>query len=357
MTLKHNPLEKPYIAEFDTVNEQQWYDIIDRFQDANMYQTWSYDAVRQGEKNLSHFLLKSPDGIVAAAQARIAKIPVLGIGAAYIRWAPLWRAQGKEPDSKVFQLAIRALRNEYVIRRGLILRIFPVLYDTEHAALKDVLLNEGYFTEPGETPQRTLVLDIQPDAADIRKNFDQKWRNCLNKAEKNQLEIIEGNDDSLFGEFIGIYRQLLDRKKFKEPNDILEFRTMQQRLPDKYKMGIFLARSNGASSSGAVCTAIGNTGVYIFGATNDQGMKTNGTYLIQWKIIQWMKKNGCMYYNLNGINPEKNPGTYHFKAGISGKTGKDVRYLGRFDSYSGSLKATLSYKANLALKSIKSKLA
>jgi lipid II:glycine glycyltransferase (peptidoglycan interpeptide bridge formation enzyme) len=60
-----------------------------------------------------------------------------------------------------------------------------------------------------------------------------------------------------------------------------------------------------------------------------------------------MKNSGCKYYNLNGINPLINPGTYHFKAGLSGKSGKDVYYLGRFDCYSGAINAALARTAEV----------
>ena len=112
-------------------------------------------------------------------------------------------------------------------------------------------------------------------------------------------------------------------------------------------MRIFLCRSNGISSAGVICATIGETGVYLFGATNDQGMANKGSYLLQWKAIQWMKQCGCRNYNLNGINPLLNPGSYHFKAGISGKSGKDVYYLGRFDCYSGAINAALAHTADL----------
>ncbi len=42
-------------------------------------------------------------------------------------------------------------------------------------------------------------------------------------------------------------------------------------------------------------------------------------------------------YNLNGINPTNNPGTYKFKKDLAGKNGKDVYYFGRFDSRGGFL--------------------
>jgi len=347
MNSKPIPLEDGYTAEFDTVDKDEWHKIIDLFSDANIYQTWSYDAIRCGEENISHLVLRSKDKIIAAGQARIVRIPVLGFGAAYIRWGPLWRPRNQNADPTVFRFALRALRNEYVCRRGLILRIFPILYDDNRNSCADILTSEGYTPVPKEDRGRTLILDISPPLDHLRKNLDQKWRNCLNKAERNNLEVIEGTGDSLLTDFIGIYHALLERKKFQEPNDINEFRMIQRELPPEFKMKIFLCRSDGVSSVGAIFTAIGETGVYLFGATNDQGMANKGSYLLQWKAIQWMKNNGCRYYNLNGINPMKNPGSYHFKAGVSGKNGQDVYYLGRFDCYSGAVSTALAHTAEL----------
>jgi lipid II:glycine glycyltransferase (peptidoglycan interpeptide bridge formation enzyme) len=266
-----------------------------------------------------------------------------------VRWGPLWQTRSQAADSTAFRLALRALRNEYVCRRGLILRIFPLLYNDDSHSCTDILKQEGYTPVPEEDPGRTLLVDISAPLDEVRKKLDQKWRNCLNKAERNELEVVEGTDDSLFAEFIGLYHALLERKQFQEPNDINEFRAIQRDLPPECKMRIFLCRANGVSSAGVICATIGETGVYLFGATNDQGMANKGSYLLQWKAIQWMKDHGCRSYNLNGINPLKNPGSYHFKEGLSGKNGKDVYYLGRFDSYPGEIKARLARTADLIL--------
>jgi len=349
MSTKPIPLEDGYTAEFDTVDKYEWHRIIDQFSDANIYQTWSYDAIRCGEENINHLVIRSADKIIAAAQARIVRIPMLGLGAAYIRWGPCWQLKNQIVDPTVFRLALRALRNEYVCRHGLILRIFPVLYDDNSHSYTDILSQEGYTSVPEENRGRTLIVDISQPIDHLRNKLDQKWRNCLNKSERNNLEVIEGTDDSLFADFIGLYHALLERKKFQEPNDINEFMMIQRDLPPEYKMRIFLCRSDGISSAGVICATIGETGVYLFGATNDQAMANKGSYLLQWKAIQWMKNNGCRYYNLNGINPLKNPGSYHFKAGLSGKNGKDLYYLGRFDCYSGAINAALANTAGLLM--------
>lgn len=353
MSRKSIALESGYDADFDNMNKHEWHGIINCFSDSSIYQTWSYDAIRCGEKNISHLVLKLDDRIVAVAQARIFRLPILGIGAAYVRWGPLWQMRSHAPDPVVFRMALRALRNEYVCKRGLILRIFPVLYDDNAPFLRHLLEREGYFPSPEVNRPRTLLVDLEPPLEQVRKRFDQKWRNCLNKAERNRLEVFEGTDDTLFSEFIDIYKALLQRKNFEEPNDINEFRLIQRDLPAEFKMRIFLCLADGCSSAGAIFSAVGETGVYLFGATNNRGMANKGSYLLQWKGIEWMKNSGCLSYNLNGINPINNPGSYHFKAGIAGKTGKDLHYIGRFDCYSGVVSCMLAHIADAALPFLK----
>jgi len=351
--LRPIPLESGYTAEIDSLPKERWHGIINQFADANIYQTWSYDSIRCGDKNISHFILRSSGQIVAGAQSRIVRIPSLRLGAAYVRWGPFWRLRDQPADHVTFRMAVRALRNEYVCRRHMILRVFPILYRDGSPSYVDILQEEGYGHICERDRSRTLVLDINLPIEEIRKKLDQKWRNCLNKAERNILEVIEGTENSLFADFIGLYRDLLRRKKFPEPNDINEFGMIQQDLPAELKMRVFLCRSEGHSTAGAICAAIGETGIYLFGATNEQGMENKGSYLIQWKAIQWMKKGGCRFYDLNGINPITNPGTYHFKAGLSGKNGKDIQYLGRFDANPDKIKAVLVRTADMVMPLLK----
>jgi len=47
---------------------------------------------------------------------------------------------------------------------------------------------------------------------------------------------------------------------------------------------------------------------------------------------------GCQFYDLGGIDPEKNPGVYHFKKGMGGE---DVTVPGPFEFYPGGLRRIL----------------
>jgi len=323
-----------YTPEVDTVSEHAWHQILEQFEDANVYQTWSYDEVRCGRENISHLVLKKDGDIVAVAQARILKLPFLKVGIAYVRWGPLWRRRKGDSNPETFHQAIRALRNEYACRRGLVLRLYPALFRDDSSCFASILNEEGFASLGTELPDRTLLLDLTRPLEDLRTGLRPHWRRALKTAEKSGLEIIEGSDEELFGRFVRMYREMIGRKRFAEPNDINEFRLIQNRLPAKFKMRILLCMTGGDLCAGLVCSAIGNTAFYLFGATSTVGLKSRGSYLLHWKLIGWLKQNGVAIYDLHGINPELNPGTYRFKADLCGNNARDVFFLGRFDSYS-----------------------
>ena len=84
-------IDKSYSVEIDSVDKDRWYNIINNFSDANIYQTWAYDEIRFGKEKMSHLIVKKDDKIVAAVQVRIVKIPVIKKGIAYVLWGPLWK--------------------------------------------------------------------------------------------------------------------------------------------------------------------------------------------------------------------------------------------------------------------------
>lgn len=320
-----------YSVEIDAVDEASWYRLLETFADANIYQTWSYDELRAGRDGISHLVVRKGGEVVAAAQARIVKVPVIGAGIAYVRWGPLWRRRSLEACAGSFRQAVRALRNEYACKRGLVLRLRPTLFRESPCDFASILAEEGYSAGP-EAPDRTLLLDLTKSAEELRKGMRPHWRRYLKVAEKNNLEIVEGSDDALFEAFIEIYRELVNRKAFAEPNDIREFRSIQERLPKEFKMRVLLCRADGKLCSGLICSAIGDTAIYLFGATSNAGLKSRGSYLLHWRLIEWLKGARIATYDLHGINPATNPGTYKFKADLCGSNGADVNFLGQFDT-------------------------
>ncbi len=320
-------------VEVDGVSKTTWDGIIQAFDDVNIYQTWPYEVTRSGRANVSHLVIKRGCDLIAVAQARLVRIPFLNLGVAYIRWGPLWRRSNVPANEEVFREAVQALRNEYVTRRKLTLRIAFNLHDPPPRPFQGILEAEGFVSRSAIKPQRTIVMDIRPPIADLYKSLHQKWRYNLKKARTRTLEVVEGSDDNLFEDFEDIYAQMRKRKQLTGLSDPGLFRNTQRELAPVQKLRVILCRSDGAVCSGGICSALGDTGLYLLGATSDRGTKTYASYLVHWRMLEWVKAQGCHFYDLNGINPTSNPGGYQFKVQLGGNTGRDIHFLGAFDAY------------------------
>ena len=172
------------------------------------------------------------------------------------------------------------------------------------------------------------MLDLSPAMSEIRKSLDQKWRNQLNRAEKNNLKITEGNDDKLYQIFLDLQEEMHDRKKYVPGVDYDEFRDIQKYLPEQLKMIILVCEYEGKALTATIGSLIGDRGIYLLGATGNEGMKMKGAYLLQWRLIEIMRERGCKWYDLGGIDPDNNPGVYHFKSGISRR---EASHVGQFE--------------------------
>lgn len=333
MALSHKQkLAAGYTCHVDEADEKSWGETLQQFDDANIYQTWPYASVTAGKRNVGHVTLRQNGEIVAVAQARITRVPLIGAGIAYVLWGPLWKRSGQAKSLEVFRQIIRALRNEFVCKRGLALRLSPMLFDNDSSGCAEILQEEGFSVPASGAKSRTILMSLTPTLEELHGGMNAHWKRELKVAEKNKLEVLEGTEDELFAEFIKIYQEMVSRKRFVEPNDINQFRSIQRQLPEPLKMKIMLSKYNGEISSGLISSALGNSAVYLFGATSNSSMKSRGSYFLQWKFIERLKQAGTAIYDLNGINPAKNPGTYKFKNDLAGKNAADVYALGKFDA-------------------------
>lgn len=317
-------------VEVDGIEEFQWDTLLGQFADASIYQSWAYGAICWGENHLSHLLLKRGAKVVAAAQVRIARMPLLNCGVAYLRWGPLWRLRGEPVDTDLLDEMLKALRNEYVERRGLLLRMLPAVFQEDAWAGPVVacMANLGLQLESGVRPYYTSRLDVAQPLDVLRKGLQSRWRSYLKNAEKSSFTVMQGTSDELYNQFSILYREMMDRKKFETTVDIEEFGRIQKRLPEVLKMQIFVCSADGRPHNALVVSALGESGIYLLAATGDAGLNGRGAYLLQWRAIDWLHQQGIRWYDSGGINQEKNPGGYQFKSGLGGQ---EVSHVGRFE--------------------------
>jgi hypothetical protein len=213
-----------------------------------------------------------------------------------------------------------ALRKEYTDRRGLCLEIVPHAFAESRRAEVFQGAFEQYQRKSvvGTEKYRTFLLDLSPPLDDVRRTLHRRWRGYLNAAERNELRVSEGDDLERYGAFCRLYAQMWRRKRFWTGVHVEEFARIQERLPQFERMKIFLCEHKGSPVAALVCSAMGDTGIYLLGASIDADMRLKASYLLHWNVIKWLKNSGIRYYDLGGIDPIKNPGGHQFKRGLSG---------------------------------------
>jgi lipid II:glycine glycyltransferase (peptidoglycan interpeptide bridge formation enzyme) len=325
-----------YKSEIDNMSQAGWGSVLSRFDDSNIHQTFEYGERNWGRKNLSHFVFKYKGQIISAAQLWVVRFPILNAGLAYIPWGPVWRLRDLPIQVRHFKALIKALHQEYVVKRGLLLRIRFNEIDTENnydvKQALDEMQNAGIISLTNEYRYRTIIVNLNHSLEQLRINLRKSWRRQLKKAEKNNLQISVGTSNEEFAIFCELYQDMISRKKFtKNIIDPYLYADIQKTLPELNKMRIILSRFDGHYVSGSILSAQGNTGKSLLAATGtlDIEQKLSSSYLMDWHSMEWLKHNGFKYLDLRGYNPNRYPGYSHYKAGFGGD---DVRFVGTYEA-------------------------
>ena len=317
------------------MSADDWHQVLTEFQDSSVFQSLPFCLTDNRATRWEHLLVRRGAELIAAAQVRLMSVPWTRSAVAYVFRGPMCHRVDREYDVTCRNLALEALRREYLGRRRCQLRVALPMSLAPTSQVLSHLMNAGFTPARYRDPERTIILDLSRSLSELRQGLEKKWRNCLSSAERHGLDVHEGCDDTLFDQFLGPYREMLARKQIAEPGDIRRFRAIQAALPESLKMRVFLVSDRGIPVAGAICSAIGRQGVFLFGATSDQGMQNKASYLAQWRVIEWLKLKGCAEYDLHGANAKSNPGVFAFKKGLCGRNGREVDSAGYFDAYNG----------------------
>jgi hypothetical protein len=318
-------------VEIDSVGESQWDELLALFDDATIQQAWA--AAVHGNTVAAHLVLKEGDEVVGICQVAITRLRVIG-GIADVHNGPLWRRRDREARIEVLAELLHAVNEEYAVKRGLLVRMWPYEFDDRPEVA--ALLHDAGFEENTRFPrQRTILLSLEPTLEELRRNLGKTWRNLLNRAERGGLQIIEGTEPHLYEIFLGHLREMVARKGFVPKVDYDGHGMMQEHLPQPLKMRVLIAENQGTPVASLVYSAVGDTGILLFGATADDGLKSNASNLLHWRVVERLKRDGLRRYDLGGIDPEGTPGTYQFKRGLGGKLGEDRRRVGQFEYAAG----------------------
>lgn len=334
----------------ESLDREQWIKVCGQFLDHSYRQCWDYGVLlgrRRGARS-EHVVIRSGGDVLGAADVRIKRLPLLG-GIAYISGGPIHRrSDGNNLDR--LTACVGELRREYVEKRSLVLRITCPARLAERGEDVAEAFRSLRFEPTSRAPAyRTILVDLSRSVDELRARLAQKWRNCLNKAQRSALRIRMGTDAAIFEEFQTLFDRFVIRKGFTTDLNAAFYRQLQGVLDGREALQVALAEHEGMVVAGSVSSMLGDTCVYLLGATSDAGLKHNAGYALQWHTMTCAKELGLSVYDLGGIDPLQNPGVYHFKQGIGGH---EVTAPGPFELPPRSLAGPLALGAERGLQAI-----
>lgn len=309
-----------YVAEIDNVDQQQWSHLLREFDDATIFQTWTYGSARWGQNNLSHAVIKKDGEVVALAQAVLVGVPLFGRMLALVISGPVWQKRAAPRSIEHLQGAIGALRKEYAVRRRLCVRLRFWAYEFSEQ-VDAAVLAEGNWRQAEAAP-RTYILDLSRSEDELRRAMDKKWRANLRKAEQCALTVSQHNDRDGIRMFAELHGEMRDRKHF--PSDFVDtLPALYEELPEDLRPNIFVCWRGNQPVASAIVSAIGDRAFYLNGANGDAALDVRGGHFLQWAIVRWLKENKlCRWYDLHGIMAS--PGVRQFKRGLVGAKAPEI---------------------------------
>lgn len=320
------------------IDDASWHRLLSEFRDASIYQTIAYGSARWGRDALCHARWMGGDRVEAMAQVVVRRMPVLGGGLAYVPWGPVWRHPAHEPGQ--FRAVIHALREEFAVRRGLLLRLAPRESDESGIPVATILNEEGYHATSAR--YRTRMVDLSGSEDELHRQLNRSWRRALKRADELRLNVEEGSSDDLYREFALLYHEMVRRKGFRPGVNVEEFERMQHMLPPELKMHIMICRDGHRPMAALMASHMGDTGVGLLGATATEGLSCGAFHTLNLAMMRWLKSRGAQWYDFGGYEPEKNHGTASFKEGLPGR---DVSLVGAYESSTHPAKSFLIHTA------------
>ena len=294
---------------------EEWHAACAKFSDAEFTQSYEWGEARrfQGWKP-QRFVVT--DGSVPLAAAQLILRSWFGLRIVYCPRGPVWLRRGMAPQdcSPFLERVIDAIIEAYPSS--------VVVFDL-HCDRR--LVPDSQFLPKGFREIRnglTADIDLDKDLNVLRSSLHRKWRNDLRKAEQGTLIVHQHQPTKYLDQFYAIADATASRKGFSIGVDYeIAKRFLSMRSPESSVI-LTAARPDGNVAAAALVVSFNGSASYLVGASvsKDQPQFSRGaSNLVQWEALQWAKAKGLAKYNLEGLDPEGNPGVTHFKRRINGR--------------------------------------
>ncbi len=167
--------------------------------------------------------------------------------------------------------------------------------------------------------ETTWTLDLASTEETILAAMRKTTRNLIRRAERENVTVEIGTSERLVDIFYHLHSQTVERQHFVPFSKKYIAEEVKAFAPNNIFVAI--AKIENTPIAGAVVPLDNTTGYYHHGASVPS--KIPAAYLLQWRVIQELKRRGLRSYNFWGIAPTDDPkhpwqGLSTFKQGFGG---------------------------------------
>ncbi len=301
-----------------------WQDRLARIRRLPVLQALQYAAaMRAAKQQGSRWGVIRIDG----AEAGLLQLQEVGLAGRAIHLlsldrGPVWFEGAGSLDH--WQSFLEALNATFPRRLGRRRRFLPEIADTP--AARDRLAAGGFRRQQNVPGYQTIWLDLTPAVDTLRAGLKQKWRNTLNKAERQRLSVeIDETGDWL--DWI-VMRYAADKKARDYPGPEPAFlATLAEAFAIHRTCLILTATRDGETVAAVLLLLHGRSATYQVGWSSPDGRKLGAPTLLLWRSVSLLRERGYRDFDLGGVNDRDAAGVKSFKAGLGGE---EVRLVGQY---------------------------
>jgi CelD/BcsL family acetyltransferase involved in cellulose biosynthesis len=133
------------------------------------------------------------------------------------------------------------------------------------------------------------------------------------------VRVEEDDSDAAVEHCYALCGEIGRRKGFSVPASRSLMKALLKGGPnDGSEARLLIARSGDQICAGSFVIRCGRNANYFWGAVDRAFAQQRAGEAVQWASIEWALQRGCTLYDLEGIDPQKDPGTYAFKKKTGG---------------------------------------
>lgn len=309
------------VIEWRDMRSDEWDTFYNRTVHPTILQSYPYaQAMRktrqQGVKHGIIIIDGQQAGIVQMQEVSMLRGMVHGIS---LDRGPIWfDGFGNTVQMRAF---VTELDRIFPKRRGRKRRFIPEWTRTQ------AVMEDSNWTKRDKIPAyQTHLVDLSGNKDILRKNLHQKWRNVLNRAERENLEIIQDWNGDGLGPLLKHYMTDRLQKKYAGASPKFLSALVQFTVPRQECLILHAAEDNEIIASIMVFLH-GHGATYQLGWTTPYGRNKGAHHRLLWEAMTILKSRGVTTMDTGGFN-ENTAGIKQFKDGLGGHA---IALIGNYD--------------------------